>query len=632
MSCSAVTARGNMDVMTAVDPVCGMPVDEECGLSLDHAGQVLWFCADFCKQQFVRRPAAYQQAEPRVRPPLGWPARRLAYFTMEVALANELPTYSGGLGVLAGDTLRSLADLEVPVVGVSLVHRKGYFQQELRKGRQVEHDAPWQPERTLDRVEPVVEVEVEGRSVRIAAWRYELVGAHGFVVPVLLLDTDLPENRDDDRRITDHLYGGDQRYRLIQEVVLGAGGIRMLRALGCSGLTTYHLNEGHASLAPLELLVDHATSTGNWDFKAVRQRMVFTTHTPVEAGHDQFDRGLVRSVLGDRVPSEVLDMLGGRDRLNMTLLALNLSRYVNGVAHRHREVSNRMFPGYEIRQITNGVHSRTWTSDPFKGLFDRWIPGWREDPFMLRNAIALPAGEVWDSHQQAKDELLSLVRARTGRRLRSDVLTIGFARRATAYKRPQLALSDLRRLLEIARKHRLQILFAGKAHPKDEAGKSGIAGIVSAARELGEELPIVYLEGYDLDLALRLVSGCDVWLNTPQPPLEASGTSGMKAAHNGVPSFSVLDGWWREGHVEGATGWSIGAPDAELDEAADAADLYDKLERCILPLFYDRRESWIHVMRQCIALNASFFNTHRMASQYLLHAYALGEEWAEADP
>ena len=628
----AVPAQRKVYGMTAVDPVCGMPVDERSGLSLDHAGQVLWFCTEFCKEQFVEKPGAYEPSEPRSRPPLDWPDRRLAYFTMEVALANELPTYSGGLGVLAGDTLRSLADLEVPAVGVSLVHRKGYFRQELRDGRQTAHDAPWRPERILRRVEPVVDVEVEGRSVRVAAWRYELLGLHGFAVPVLLLDTDLPENRDDDRRITDHLYGGDQRYRLIQEVVLGAGGIRMLRALGCSRLTTYHLNEGHASLAPLELLLEHAKSTGSWDFQAVRQRTVFTTHTPVEAGHDQFDRGLVRSVLGERVPSDVFDMLGGRDRLNMTLLALNLSRYVNGVAHRHREVSNKMFPGYEIRQITNGVHSRTWTSAPFRALFDRWIPGWRVDPFMLRNAIALPAGEVWDSHQQAKDELLSLVRARTGRRLSADALTIGFARRATAYKRPQLVLSDLPRLRKIARDRPLQILFAGKAHPRDEAGKSGITAIVSATRELGDELPAVYLEGYDLELALRLVSGADLWLNTPQPPLEASGTSGMKAAHNGVPSFSVLDGWWREGHVEGATGWSIGAPEAELDEAADAADLYDKLERCILPLFYDRREAWIHVMRQCIALNASFFNTHRMASQYLLHAYALREEWVEAEP
>jgi starch phosphorylase len=549
---------------------------------------------------------------------------------MEVALSNELPTYSGGLGVLAGDTLRSLADLEAPAVAVSLVHRKGYFRQELREGRQIEHDAPWQPERVLERAGPVVDVEVEGRRVRIVAWRYPLVGATGFEVPVLLLDTDLPENREDHRHVTDHLYGGDARYRLIQEVVLGAGGIRMLRALGCSGLTTYHLNEGHASLAPLELLHDQARRTGSWDFQAVRRKTVFTTHTPVEAGHDQFERELVRHVLGERVPGEVLDRLAGRDRLNMTRLALNLSRYVNGVAHRHREVSNQMFPGYEIHQITNGVHSQTWTSAPFQELFDRWIPGWREDPFMLRNATALPAPELWESHLRAKRELLALVKSRSGRELGDDVLTIGFARRATAYKRSHLVLSDLPRLREIAGRRRLQVLFAGKAHPRDEAGKSDIAAITSAARELGDELPIVYLEAYDLELALRMVSGADLWLNTPQPPLEASGTSGMKAAHNGVPSLSVLDGWWREGHVEGVTGWSIGTSDESgHGEVADARDLYDKLDGCVLPLFYDQRDAWIRVMQQSIALNASFFNTHRMASQYLRHAYALEEERVE---
>jgi starch phosphorylase len=612
--------------MTAIDPVCGMLADEKSGVSIDHAGQRLWFCTEFCKEQFVRHPGAYERGERSVRHSVGWTERRIAYFSMEVALSNEIPTYAGGLGVLAGDTVRSLADLEIPAVTVSLVHRKGYFRQELRDGRQTEHDAPWQPERSLSRLAPVVAVEIEGRSVRIQAWQYDVVGSSGYLVPVVLLDSDLPDNSPDDRGITDHLYGGDERYRLMQEIVLGMGGVRMLEALGCTGLKTFHLNEGHAALAPLELLRAQLREGERWNFQAIRNRTVFTTHTPVAAGHDQFDRGLVWRVLGDAAPSNVLDMLGGSDRLNMTLLALNLSHYVNGVALRHREVSSELFPGYEIHQITNGVHSRRWTSDAFQALFDRRIPGWRGDPFMLRNATALLPGEVWDAHRRAKAELLALVRARTGRQLRDDVFTLGFARRATAYKRPELVLADRSRLRAIGRRRPLQIVFAGKAHPKDEPGKASIATILAVARELGDEVPIVYLDEYDLELALHLVAGTDLWLNTPQRPLEASGTSGMKAAHNGVPSFSVLDGWWREGHVEGGTGWSIGASEPSGDDGADVRDLYDKLEQTILPLFYERHDAWVRVMQQSIALNASFFNTHRMVQQYLLHAYTLGDE------
>lgn len=609
--------------MTAVDPVCGMPVDERSGISLERASKRFWFCTEFCRRQFARHPGAYAGLQPSVAVEASWADRRIAYFTMEVALSNEIPTYAGGLGVLAGDTLRSLADLEVPAVGVTLVHRRGYFRQELQDGRQKEHDATWEPERSLRPLEPVIVVDIEGRPVRIQGWQFDMVGASDHTVPVVLLDCDLAENQARDRRITDRLYGGDGRYRLIQEVVLGIGGIRMLRALGCTGLRTFHLNEGHAALAALEVLRTEARESEAWDFRSTRNRAVFTTHTPIAAGHDQFDRGLVDSVLGETVSGEVLDMLGGGARLNMTLLALNLSHYVNGVALRHREVSSELFPGYEIHQITNGVHSRNWTSEPFKSLFDRRIPGWREDPFMLRNATALAAGEVWEAHERAKGNLLALIQARTGRELKGDVFTVGFARRATAYKRAQLVLSDLSRLRGIARVHPVQLVFAGKAHPRDEPGKTAIASIIEAARDLGDAVPIVYLEDYDLALALQLVAGVDLWLNTPQRPLEASGTSGMKAAHNGVPSFSVLDGWWREGHVEGVTGWSIGGVEPGSDDD-DARDLYDKLQRVILPTFYDRRDTWIRVMQQSIALNASFFNTHRMVRQYLSHAYSMG--------
>ena len=629
--CEHVAAMVLTNTTTVVDPVCGMSVADHDAIRVTFDGRFLSFCSEFCRQQFVRHPAAYDAGVSPPRPtPGGWGERRIAYFTMEIALADDIPTYAGGLGVLAGDALRSCADLDVPIVGITLVHRKGYFHQELRENHQVEHDAPWAPERALPRLPQQVSVEIEGRRVAVAAWRYDITGSRGYVVPVLLLDTDLPENGAADRRLTDHLYGGDQRYRLAQEIVLGIGGVRMLEAVGCSGIATLHLNEGHAAFAPLELL--RKTSDGAWDFQTVRTRTVFTTHTPVAAGHDQFDWSLVRRVLGEAVPREVLEMLGGRDCLNMTQLALDLSHYVNGVARRHREVSRELFPLYEIHQITNGVHSRTWTSPPFRALFDRQLPGWREDPFMLHDALALPADEVWHAHRSAKAALLEEIRRRTGNQLDPDALTIGFARRATAYKRAGLILRDPVRLAAIAKRGPLQLVFAGKAHPHDDEGKLDIAGVHAVAHQLARDVPIVYLAEHDLALGRLLVAGCDLWLNTPLRPLEASGTSGMKAAHNGVPSLSVLDGWWREGHIEGVTGWSIGGPDPAPQDRAyadDAADLYRKLE-LIQALFYDCRDAWIAIMRQCISLNASYFNSHRMVQQYLMHAYAIDADGARA--
>ena len=612
---------------THTDPVCGMPVADEGGAIHVDGVERFWFCSEFCKQEFLKHPRAYATGPAPSLAVVHWANRRVAYFSMEVALSNDMPTYSGGLGVLAGDTLRSCADLGVPVVGISLVHRRGYFRQEIHNDWQIEHDALWDPGRTLKELERRVNVSVEGRTVQVRAWRYDIVGSGAHTVPVLLLDTDVTENQPDDRRITDRLYGGDERYRLMQEIVLGVGGVRVLQAVGCTGLRNFHLNEGHAAFAPLELL-RMEDQTDGWDFRTVRNRTVFTTHTPVPAGHDQFDPALVSRVLGNITGRDVLEMLGGSERLNMTHLALNLSHYVNGVALRHREVSAELFPRYEIHQITNGVHASTWTSTPFKKLFDRYIPGWRDDPVMLHNALALPADDVWEAHRRAKEALIEVVVQRSGRRLRNDALTVGFARRATAYKRSGLVLSDIERLRRIANKHPLQLIFAGKAHPKDDPGKQGIRSVLQAARQLGDALPIVYLAEYDLELALSMVAGVDLWLNTPLRPLEASGTSGMKAALNGVPSFSVLDGWWREGCLEGVTGWAIGAADPDGgDETgrADTADLYHKLEAVIAPLFYGDRNAWVRIMRQCIALNASFFNTHRMVRQYMMHAYSLDE-------
>jgi len=603
-----------------------MMVSIEEGRPAFHHGTTYYLCSDLCQRIFLADPDKYAGRTTGLSPGQPDIVRRIAYFSMEVAVDPRMPTYSGGLGVLAGDTLRSCADLKIPVVAVSLLYRKGYFDQQLDEdGTQREKSVEWNPTELLRPLPTTVEVQIEGRSVAVQAWQYDVLGITGYTVPLLLLGTDCEGNAPLDRELTSSLYGGDERYRLAQEIILGVGGLRMLRALGYSELERFHMNEGHASLLALDLLRERKQQEqAEWDFNEVRRRCVFTTHTPVPAGHDQFSYELTSRVLGSYWPLDVVQMLSGKDRLNMTLLALNMSTYVNGVAKRHGIVSQEMFPGYAIDSITNGVHSATWTGDSFATLYDRHIPGWRMDPFTLRYAISVPNQEIWDAHVKGKAALLEEVHRRTQQRLSLDAFTIGFARRATLYKRADLVLSSPHELLDVAKKAGpLQIMFAGKAHPKDEPGKDMIRRIVQAAKQLQRDVTILYLDNYDLRLAQLMTAGVDLWLNTPQRPLEASGTSGMKAAHNGVPSLSVLDGWWLEGHIEGVTGWSIGSRTMSpgTDQQEDARELYQKLRWTIVPLYYQSRDRWIDVMRQTIAFNASFFNTHRMVQQYAANAY-----------
>lgn len=557
----------------------------------------------------------------------------VAYFTMEIALDSGMPTYSGGLGVLAGDTVRSAAELKVPMVAVTLLHRKGYFRQKIdASGWQHEEPCDWDIGRHLEEQSLRVSVTIEGRTVAVRAWKHEVRAPGGFSVPVFFLDTDLPENAAYDRTLTHYLYGGDSCYRICQEVVLGIGGVRMLRALGCTGLTRYHMNEGHAALLGLELLDESARRAGRSTFthddvESVRRQCVFTTHTPVASGHDQFPLDLVTRVLGRAEVTGMHEVFCFDGTLNMTFLALNLSHFINGVAKKHAETSQLMFAHYKIDSITNGVHAATWTSPPFQELFDRHIPGWREDNFSLRFAHSLPLTEIWDAHQAARRLLAERVRLATGVTLDPHVLTLGFARRATAYKRSDLLVSDVERLKRVAATAGpLQIIYGGKAHPNDGQGKETIQRIIRVRERLGPDIAMVYLPDYDLELARLMVAGVDVWLNTPQPPMEASGTSGMKAALNGVPSLSVLDGWWIEGWIEGCTGWAVGescAMDRSHPDrnACDAAALYDKLEHVVIPLFYRDRDRFTEVMRHSISLNGSFFNTQRMVSQYVIKAY-----------
>ena len=555
---------------------------------------------------------------------------RIAYFSMEIAASAEFPTYAGGLGILAGDTLRSAADLGVPMAAVTLLHRKGYFRQRLdAQGRQSQDAQEWEPERVLDPVEPIVSVELAGRAVKVRAWRYEIAGLTGNRVPVYFLDTNLPENSPWERTLTDFLYGGDKTYRLCQEAVLGIAGIRLLRALGHDEIERFHMNEGHSALLAIALLQERLGSenlaeVGSEDLEAVRSKCVFTTHTPVPAAFDQFPLDLAARVLG----SEVVAILGKTkccppDTLNMTYLALRCSRYINGVAMRHGELSQNMFPNYPIHSITNGVHAATWTCSAFQELFDRHIPEWRHDNLYLRYAIGIDLREIQEAHRKAKAELLREIQGATGVSLSESVATLGFARRAAEYKRADLLFADLNRLRLIRQNAGpFQIVFGGKAHPQDEPGKAVIRRVFEAASALRDSIPVVYIPDYDIRWARLFTSGVDLWLNTPHRPLEASGTSGMKAAFNGVPSLSVRDGWWVEGHFEGVTGWSIGYDEDPEEHAVELASLYEKLERIILPMFYSESQTYTQVMRSAIAVNGSFFNTQRMVSQYLLNAYS----------
>ncbi|MFZ5574867.1 MAG: alpha-glucan family phosphorylase [Pseudomonadota bacterium] len=559
--------------------------------------------------------------EPYTRKP------RIAYFSMEIALESGIPTYSGGLGVLAGDSLRAAADIGVPMVAVTLVFRGGHFRQEIDAlGRQIELADEWEPERYATRLHATIALEIEGRHVWVGGWLYRLSTRLDSGVPVLLLDTDLPVNDPRDRDITHTLYGGDEAMRMKQEIVLGVGGIAMLQALGFT-LMGYHMNEGHSAFLTLALLrrfahapEDLRPGESPYNLPRVRELCIFTTHTPVEAAHDKFDYGLVQRIYGDLTDLGTVKLLAGEDRLNMTRLALNLSDYVNGVAKRHAEVSRQMYPGYAVHAVTNGVHASTWTSLPFAALYDQQVPGWCHEPELLARADRIPDEALWRAHLAAKQALLARIAALTGVQMDPNRPILGFARRMTAYKRPDLLFSDLDRLRRLARAHPFQIVMAGKAHPRDLAGKALIETLHAHMRELAGEIPMAFLPDYDMDLALSLVSGSDVWLNTPLRPLEASGTSGMKAAFNGVPQLSVLDGWWVEGCIEGVTGWAVGE-DALSANGDDARALYDKLEQVVLPLWFGDRAGWIAVMKGAISKNASFFNSHRMMRRYATEAY-----------
>jgi glycogen phosphorylase len=555
---------------------------------------------------------------------------RIAYFSMEIGINNNMPTYSGGLGILAGDTLRSFADFGMPIVGITLLYKKGYFKQVIdSEGNQIEEDENWNPEAYLKKLPNTTTVKIHGRDVKISCWLHELEGIKGKKIPLLFLDTDLEENSEYDRKITSKLYGYDEWYRFAQEIVLGIGGVRILENIGFK-IQKYHMNEGHSALLTLELLGKFSPDDA---VKKVREKCIFTTHTPVPAGHDKFDKDIVFKMLGEYLNDKMQYEIFIEDKLNMTYLGLKFSKYVNGVAKKHGEISRGMFPGYGIESITNGVHAAFWTSKPFQEIYDKHIPLWQCDPFSLRYILGVDSNEIWKAHILAKKKLVDEVFKKTKVKFNPDKFILGYGRRFTGYKRPDMLFHDIEKLKRIADEvDEIQIIFSGKAHPKDNNGKEILRKVINTGKSLNEQnckVKVVFLENYSINVAKLMVSGCDVWLNNPQRPHEASGTSGMKAAVNGVPHFSTLDGWWLEGHVENVTGWSIGlgpqdagfSEDISVDD--EALDFYKKLREMVLPTFYNDRAQWIKIMKNAIAINGSFFNTDRMVQQYVLDAYFL---------
>ena len=548
---------------------------------------------------------------------------RVAYFSMEIGLDEKIPTYAGGLGVLAGDYIKSSADLEVPVVGITLLNGKGFFVQKFdSEGNQREEEAPWDPSQYMSSEEKVVEVPIEERRVYVRAWIYNVIGVTGYEVPVIFLDTDMIQNYELDRSITGYLYGGDKEYCLKQEIVLGIGGVRILDKLGIH-VKKLHMNEGHSSLLGLELMNRDLEKNPKKPIahvvEGIKERCIFTTHTPMMTGHDVFPYSMVERLLRGYMDVELIRGQCPGDYLNMTILGFNLSGYINGVAKKHAETSKSMFPSYTINSITNGVHPDTWTSMPYKRLFNKYIKDWRRDPHLFRYAVGIPDEDIWGAHIEAKKELIDYVNSEYGSGMDYDTLTIGFARRMTSYKRPALIYSDTERLKRIAKeKGGLQMVFSGKAHPEDVKGKKIIKDLFQIMKSLEHDIKIAYIENYNMAVAKKLVSGVDLWLNTPQKPKEASGTSGMKATLNGVLNLSILDGWWIEGHIEETTGWAIGG--MEENEEKDVADLYEKLEH-VCGIYYNDPARWVKMMRHALSINASFFNSHRMVEQYITNAY-----------
>ena len=534
----------------------------------------------------------------------------IAYFSAEIGISSSLPTYSGGLGVLAGDHIKAAGDIGLNMCAITLLYREGYFKQRIdEEGIQTETYPRFDPYPLLKKLDVKFTLRLRARDVWIQVYRFDYVGHGGHAVPIYFLDTDVEENINDDRIISQRLYSGNKDHRILQEAILGFGGARLLDELGQNDIKKYHMNEGHCSFLVLNLLEKF-----NGDMEKVKSLCHFTTHTPVPAGHDHFSEKRVKKLLRGLLPEDLkLPSLVQNGRLHMTELGLYFSRTANGVSALHGDVAQDQFPWSIIDFITNGVHHSYWMGSPFKRVYDQYVPEWRANPECLLMIDDIADDVIWNAHQERKQYLLGYANSQVSKALDKDTLTIGFARRAATYKRAQLLFHDMDRLESLGAK-KIQVIFSGKAHPKDHEGKEIIRQIVSKSKAMFGKVKIIYLENYNMWLGRMITSGVDVWLNTPLRPNEASGTSGMKATLNGVPNLSVLDGWWAEGCKNGVNGWAVGDP-KHPDDASDADHLYSVLENSVIPTFYNDRNKWISMMKEAIKTGVDF-TAHRMIMEY----------------
>ena len=534
----------------------------------------------------------------------------IAYLSMEIALDNNIKTYAGGLGVLAGDILRSAAVKKFPMVGITLISDQGYFKQKITSsGNQLELIDNDYDFSLLKKLDTEVAVNIGDDKVKIGVWQYLIKGENGFNIPVYLLDTNVFGNKKIYKELSTKLYGGDLTYRLQQEIIFGRGGVKMLEALGYNNIKKYHLNEGHGAFTAIELYNNCSEKNVAAKIAKVKTQCVFTTHTPIQTIFDEFPIDLLLKNQPD-FPVNLRRLIKNK-QVNTIDLAMFFSGYINGVAKTHQKFLNNVYPKYNIKVITNGVNSIFWSSPEFKKIYDKYIPGWRTDASLLKKIDKVNLKYIWQAHQSAKRRLLRYIKKINGATWREDILTICFARRFTEYKQPLLLFADIDRLQEILESGgRAQIVLAGKAHFRDVSGQNSIKKIYEIKKKY-PKLNIIFLQNYNLDLAKLLVAGSDIWLNNPQVPQEACGTSGMKAAHNGVPQVSTLDGWWPEGYKKGKTGWAI----------SNADDLYEILKKEILPTYYNMPKKWRVIMKNTIGINAAYFNTDRVLQQYINEAY-----------
>ena len=534
--------------------------------------------------------------------------KKIFYFSAEIGLSSSIPTYSGGLGVLAGDHVKAAADKEIPIVGITLLYRHGQGIQRIDKtGDQRERWNSFNPNGILKNENCDFNLEIDGKSVIVKIWSKEVIGVKGNITKVYFLDVGHEKNHQNIQELGNRLYGGGTEVRIRQEYILGFGGVKAIKSLNLWPIKGIHLNEGHTAFAALGLLEEGLI------LDEIRKKLHFTTHTPVPAGHDVFEFDRVRKVIGDEYTKFCSDF-ASNGKLSMSHLAINVSQTCNAVSKLNAKVASDMFPTKKIVPITNGVHHLTWTSAPMAKLFDEQIPEWRVDPSKLNKVHNISDDILFEAHLLAKKSLLRYANSMSGRGLSPDILTICFARRMVEYKRPNLILNNIERLTEVC-SNKVQFVFAGYAHPSNEEGKKIIKELNQATEMFGEKINFVYLENYSMWLGSKLVSGADIWLNNPIRPLEACGTSGMKAAMNGGLNLSISDGWWDEEAEDGKNGWIIGNKNSEPNDKEDAEFIYQKLEKEIIPLWENNKKEWVGMMKNAI-VTSSKMTAERMIKEY----------------